>query len=500
MDYQDNEHISEQVLQMNLLKGLVDNFRWIGLIGGPLFAIFIYFLVPETFNGLDNTPVTIGHAGKLTAALACWMSIWWLGESIPIYATALLPLAVLPVGGARTMKETALGYAHPLIFLFIGGFMLALALERWQLHKRFALMVLRVIGTSPAKLVGGFMFVCATMSMWITNTATTLVMLPIALSIISIYEKQFPDKKNLALCLLLGIAYSASIGGVGTIVGTVPNIFAVSFLESELDIQISFLQWMKIGIPIVVLFIPIVWLVLTRFVYPLDNEEIDDRVLDTKPDPWNAGSCLTLMVFFLCAFCWMFRPLLIKTEALEHLSDGGIAISAALLLFIIPSNIKKKEFLIDWETAVRIPWGIIILLGGGISLATAISGNGVSELLASYLNGMQGVHPLLMSLAVVTFIIFLTELTSNTATTTALVPMLAAMAVGLGIAPITIIIPATIAASCAFMLPVATPPNAIVFGSGLIRIPQMAKAGIWLNIIGIFLITITSHFLLDWLA
>ncbi len=483
---------------MSLLQGLVQHFRWISLIGGPLFGLFIYSLVPETFNGLDNVPVTIGHAGKLTAALACWMAIWWLGESIPIYATALLPLAVLPLGGAVTMKETALGYAHPLIFLFIGGFMLALALERWQLHKRFALLVLRIIGTTPIKLVGGFMFVCATLSMWITNTATTLVMLPIALSIISIYEKQFPEKKNLALCLLLGIAYASSIGGIGTIIGTVPNIFTVSFLESEFGIQIGFLQWMKVGIPIVLLFVPLAWFMLTHLIYPLDHEPIDESVLDTKAEPWNMGSRLTLMVFFLTAFCWMFRPLLNRTELLQHLTDSGIAITAALLLFVIPSNIKQKEFLIDWETAVRIPWGIIILLGGGISLATAIGNNGVSELLASYLSGMQGVHPLIMSLAVVTFIIFLTELTSNTATTTALVPMLAAMAAGLGIAPITIIIPATIAASCAFMLPVATPPNAIVFGSGLLRIPQMARAGIWLNLVGILLITGSTHVLITY--
>lgn len=468
------------------------------MIGGPLFGLVVYFFVPASFSGLDNEIVNIGHPGKVTAALACWMAVWWLGESIPIYATALLPLAVLPLGGARTMKEAALGYAHPLIFLFIGGFMLALALERWNLHKRFALTVLCIIGTSPRKIVGGFMFVCAVMSMWITNTATTLVMLPIALSVISIYEKQFPGKENMALCLLLGIAYASSIGGTGTIVGTVPNIFTASFLENEMDIHISFLQWMKIGVPFVVLFVPLVWLILTRFVYPVDNESIAEDVLDTRPEPWDWGSRLTLCVFLLTAFGWMFRPLLVKLAPLQHLTDSGIAIIAALLLFVIPSNIKNREFLIDWETAVRIPWGIIILLGGGISLATAISGNGVSELLASYLSGMGKVHPLLMSLAVVSFIIFLTELTSNTATTTALVPMFAAMAVGLGIAPISIIIPATIAASCAFMLPVATPPNAIVFGSGKLHIPQMAKAGIWLNLSGIIVITLLTHFLLGW--
>ena len=480
---------------MTILQKLVHNFRWISLLGGPLAAVLIYSIVPESFTNLENEIVTLGNGGKLTAALAVWMAIWWLGESIPIYATALLPLAILPLGGARDMKEAALGYAHPLIFLFIGGFMLALTLERWHLHKRFALMVLRIIGTTPSRLVGGFMFVCATMSMWITNTATSLVMLPIALSVIGIYEKQFPDKKNLSLCLLLGIAYSSSIGGIGTIVGTVPNIFAVSFLQSEFNIHIGFLEWMKIGIPVVVIFVPLSWFMLTRFIYPLDNEAIDESVMDTKPESWNTGSKLTIGIFCLTAFCWMFRPLLVKTDLLQHLTDAGIAISAALLLFIIPSSVKDREFLLDWETAVKIPWGIVILLGGGISLASAISSNGVSQLLATYLSAMHGIPPLLMSFAIVSFIIFLTELTSNVATTTALIPMFAAMAVGLGIAPISIIIPATIAASCAFMLPVATPPNAIVFGSGRLRIPEMAKAGIFLNIIGIFVVTLCSHFL-----
>lgn len=483
-------------LGMGLKNKILRNFRWITLLGGPLFGLLVYYLVPEAFRSLDGELLVIGTPGKVTAGLACWMAIWWLGESIPIYATAMLPLAVLPLSGASTMKQTALGYAHPLIFLFIGGFMLALTLERWQLHKRFALTVLRTIGTSPAKLVAGFMFVCAVLSMWITNTATTLVMLPIALSIISIYEKQYPDKKNLSLCLLLGVAYSSSIGGIGTIIGTVPNIFTSSFLQNEMGIEISFLQWMKIGVPVVVLFVPLVWLVLTKLIYPLDKESIDADILDTKPEPWNTGSRLTLFVFFLTAGAWMFRPLLNKIEVLQHLTDSGIAIISALLLFMIPSNIQKKEFLLDWETAVRIPWGIVILLGGGISLASAISGNGISELLASSLDGMQGVHPLLLSLVMVAFIIFLTELTSNTATTTALVPMFAAMAVGLGVEPILLIIPATIAASCAFMLPVATPPNAIVFGSGLLRIPQMAKAGLWLNIVGVFLVTIVTYIIL----
>ncbi len=485
--------------RMGIKAQLIHNFRWLTLVGGPLLGLLIYYLCPETFIKLDGERLVIGHAGKVTAGLAVWMAIWWLGESISIYATALLPLAVFPLAGARTMKETALGYAHPLIFLFIGGFILALALERWQLHKRFALMVLRTIGTAPGKLVGGFMFVCAVLSMWITNTATTLVMLPIALSVIAIYERQFPHKKNLALCLLLGVAYASSIGGIGTIIGTVPNIFASSFLQNELGVEISFLTWMKIGVPVVILFVPLVWVVLTKWVYPLDDEAIDRQALGTRPEPWDAGSCLTLLVFFATASAWMFRPLLNRIDLLQNLSDSGIAIISALLLFVIPSSIEKKEFLIDWETAVKIPWGIILLLGGGIALASAISANGISALLASYLGAVQGLHPLLLCLAVVALIIFLTELTSNTATTTALVPMLAAMATGLGVDPILLIIPATIAASCAFMLPVATPPNAIVFGSGLLRIPQMARAGLWLNLCGIFLVSIVCYLLLGYL-
>ena len=478
---------------------LVHNLHWFSLIGGPLLGLLVYYLCPATFISLDGELLRIGNAGKVTAGLSAWMAIWWLGEAISIYATALLPLAVLPLTGARTMQETALSYAHPLIFLFIGGFILALALERWQLHRRFALMVLRTIGTAPGKLVGGFMFVCAVLSMWITNTATTLVMLPIALSVIAIYEKQFPHKKNLALCLLLGVAYSSSIGGIGTLIGTVPNIFSSSFLQSELGIEISFLQWMMIGVPIVILFVPIVWLVLTKFIYPLDDEPIDEHMLNARPEPWNVGSGLTLLVFFLTAAAWMFRPLLNKIDLLQNLSDSGIAIISALLLFVLPGSIEKKTSLIDWEAAVRIPWGIIILLGGGMSLASAISGNGISALLASYLVTMPIVHPMLLCLAVVALIIFLTELTSNTATTTALVPMLAALAAGLEINPILLIVPATIAASCAFMLPVATPPNAIVFGSGLLRIPQMARAGFWLNLCGIFLLTIVSYLLLNYL-
>ncbi|WP_461481206.1 SLC13 family permease [Porticoccus sp.] len=480
-------------------KHLLGQFRLLALLGGPLLAALVFWLVPDRAPGLNDSEVILGTAGRLTAALAVWMALWWLTEAVSIYATALLPLALLPLGGASDINSTAQAYAHPLIFLFLGGFILALALEKWRLHRRFALAVLRLVGTKPATLVGGFMFVSASLSMWITNTATTLVMLPILMSIIQLLDKDAPNRENFSLCLLLGVAYAASIGGIGTIVGTVPNMFTVSFIERELGTEISFVRWMTLGLPVVVLFIPIAWWLLTHWIYPPGEKAIDGAILNEPPEPWTLGAKLTLAIFLLTAACWIGRPLLAKLPGLAGISDTGIAIIAALLLFTLPVNLRQREFLIDWDTALKLPWGILLLFGGGLALAGAIRSTGVGELLAAQLAGAHDAPPLVLTLLVVTLIIFLTELTSNTATTTALVPIFAVMAEGLGIDPLPIIIPATIAASCAFMLPVATPPNAIVFGSNLIRIPQMARAGLWLNITGILLISLVLHLLLGFL-
>lgn len=480
-------------MQTTPLLEAVRQVRLFALIGGPMLAVLVFWLVPDSTRGLNGELLTLGVPGRITAALAVWMATWWLTEAVSIYATALLPLALLPLAGANTISTTAQAYAHPLIFLFMGGFILALALEKWHLHRRFAISVLRLVGTKPSTLVGGFMFVAASMSMWITNTATTLVMLPILLSIIQLLDKDAPNRENFSLCLLLGVAYAASIGGIGTIVGTVPNMFTVSFIERELGIEISFARWMTIALPIVVIFIPTVWWMLTRWIYPPGDQPVDGDFLRQPREPWSLGAKMTLTIFLLTALCWIVRPLLIKLPLLSGLSDTGIAIIAALLLFILPVNLKEREFLIDWETALKLPWGILLLFGGGLALAGAIRSTGVGELLAVQLAGLHGVPPLVLTLLVVTLIIFLTELTSNTATTTALIPIFAVMAEGLGIDPLPIIIPATIAASCAFMLPVATPPNAIVFGSNLIRIPQMAQAGFWINLVGILLISLTLH-------
>jgi sodium-dependent dicarboxylate transporter 2/3/5 len=464
--------------------------RLASLAAGPLAGALVFTWVPDSAGAPDGSVIELGTAGRVTAGLAVWMATWWLTEAIPVYATALLPLAVLPVTGARALADTASAYAHPLIFLFLGGFLLALGLERWGLHRRFAFAVLRVVGTAPHRLVGGFMLVAAVLSMWISNTATALVMLPIAMSVIGMQDESAPGHSNFALCLLLGVAYAASIGGVGTIVGTPPNLFTASFLQKELGVQISFAEWMLVGVPLVVVFLPLAWLLLTRVLFPLSDAPLTEHGLDVRAAPWTRGAYWTLGIFMLTALAWIFRPLLVQIPGLERLSDTGIAIIAALLLFAIPVSPRDREFLLDWETAKRVPWGVLILFGGGLALAGAISASGVGELLASTLAGLEEVPPIVLTAVVVALIIFLTELTSNTATTTALVPIFAAVATGLGLDPVTVVVPAAVAASCAFMLPVATPPNAIVYGSGMIRTPQMARAGIWLNIVGIVLITL----------
>jgi sodium-dependent dicarboxylate transporter 2/3/5 len=356
--------------------------------------------------------------------------------------------------------------------------------------------------------------------MWVSNTATTIMMLPIALSVIDLVLRRVGGKTigetesfsegaghNFALCLLLGIAYAASIGGIGTLIGTPPNLFLASYIETHLGREISFVRWMGIGLPLVIVFIPIVWFLVTRVLYPIRIGDIEGgRALITdgyrKLGPMKRGEWTTLVVFIVAATSWILRPLLKKiaiagVHPLAGLTDPGIAMIAALSLFVIPVDAKKRVFAMDWETAVKLPWGILVLFGGGLSLAAAISANGVGEFIGNQVAALGVLPGVVLVLVVTAMMIFLTELTSNTATTATLVPILAAIAPGLGLSPYVLIVPAAIAASCAFMLPVATPPNAIVFGSGYVRIAQMARAGLWLNFLGILLVTILTYAVVD---
>lgn len=514
-------------------QNLKTTIQWIGLIAGPLLAVLLYSLLPPAYSNSAGETIEFSNAGRATTALAVWMAVWWMTEAVELYATALLPLVALPMTGAASMRAAAAPYAHELIFLFMGGFLIALAMQRWGLHRRLALRALRAAGDHPAGIVACFMGVTAFFSMWVSNTATAVMMLPIALSIISLVEQVEPGsvgggsgnggpgddggvaagggdgdtgskaRPHFALCLLLGIAYAASIGGIGTIIGTPPNVFLASFIQSSLGQEISFVRWMGVGLPLVAVFLPLAWLMLTRVLYPLRGERIEGSREVTERayrelGVMSRGERVVLAVFLLAAVSWIARPLLVQVQIgdmnpLAGLSDPVIAMVAALVLFVVPVDVKRRVFVMNWETALKIPWGILLLFGGGLSLAAAIRVNGVGEYIGHQLAILSGIPTLLLVMAVIALVIFLTELTSNTATTATFIPILAALAPVFDLHPFMLIVPAAIAASCAFMLPVATPPNAIVFGSGHVTIQQMIRAGFWLNLSGVVLITMLVY-------
>ncbi len=486
---------------------MTGRWRQAGLLLGPLAALVVYLALPASYPGPDGQPLLLEPAARGAAAIAAWMAVWWLSEALPVYVTALLPLATFPVLGVNDIKETAVAYGHELIYLFLGGFIVALALERWGVHRRLALAVLGMVGTRPARIVAAFMAVSAGLSMWVTNTATTIMLLPVALSVLRLAAPDEPaqaaGEQQFAQCLLLGIAYAASIGGLGTIVGTAPNLFLVSFIESRMGIAIGFLDWMLIGVPVVLLFVPCCWWLLVRRLFRLPRASLAGMgtaiaKLRSAQGPMQSGERRALLVFLLTAVAWISRPLLNEFrvagwQPLAGLSDAGIAIIAAICLFILPAGGRPRTPLMDWETAVRLPWGLLILFGGGLTLAAALDGSGFSRYLGTQAAALGSLPPLLIVLAVTGMVIFLTEITSNTATTATLIPVLYAIAIGLELDPLLLIVPAGLAASCAFMLPVATPPNAIVFGSGRISIAAMSRAGLRLNLLGIVLITLMAY-------
>jgi sodium-dependent dicarboxylate transporter 2/3/5 len=483
---------------------MINRVRFIGLLAGPVVAVALYFWLPEGYTNALGEHVELSSAARSAASAGLWMAIWWMTEAISVYATALLPLVVFPLTGTATIKATAAPYGHEIIFLFLGGFVLALALERSGLHRRFALGVLRLVGTRPTRIIGAFMGIAAFISMWVTNTATTIMLLPIALSIIDMMAKK-SDRENsdFSVCLLVGLAYAASIGGIGTIIGTAPNVFVVSFIQSQMGREISFLNWMMVALPLVLVFLPLCWWLLCRVIFSVSKAGLPDidallQKLNSELGPMRREEVLTLIIFLLTAVSWVVRPMLNQVNIggvfpLAGLTDSGIAVISALTLFVTPVRISTGQFLMNWDTAVKLPWGLLILFGGGLSLAAALDSTGFSQFLGGSASVLAALPTILVVALVVVMMIFLTEMTSNTATTATLIPVLYAVAVGLGINPFMLILPAGIAASCAFMLPVATPPNAIVFGSGMVTIPQMSRAGLLMNILGIVLITLLTY-------
>lgn len=459
----------------------------LGLIFGLLVFIII-LLLPE--------PESMDIVTWQTAAVALLMAILWITEALPLYVTALLPIIFFPLLGISSVKDAASPFAHPLIFLFLGGFLLAQGIQKWGLHKRIALKIIDVIGISPKRIIAGFMIGSALLSMWISNTATALMMLPIGLSVISVIvttkSLTLEEQNKFSIALLLSIAYSCSIGGVATLIGTPPNALMVAFMKENYQINISFAKWMLIGIPFTIISLPIAYLVLTKLLFPvLSNLDLNKNIISdeiSKLGRISREERIIEIVFFITAILWIFRPLI--SSYLPGLSDSSIAIFGALLLFIIPSS--KKEYILEWKDAEKISWGILILFGGGLSLAQGISNSGLSDWIANIILSSSNMPLWFLTILLITGIIFLTELTSNLATIAAFLPIIASIGVGMEINPLQLVIPATLAASCAFMLPVATPPNAIIFSSNMITIKNMTRAGIVLNLIFVIIIAILS--------
>jgi len=503
--------------------------RKIGLLlGVPLFLVLLW---PALTPGLSE-------AGRRLLATSGLMAFWWITEAIPIPATALLPMCLYPLFGILPMADVTRNYGDENIFLFLGGFLIAIAMQKWNLHRRLALHIVRLIGTAPRRLVLGFMCATAFISMWISNTATTMMMYPIALAVIlqlapeqeargqvaknnkepmgkqtaTSNEQRATSNQQLATsnfrtCMMLAIAYAASIGGLGTLIGTPPNIIFAGSVQKLFPQAppVDFLRWLAFGLPLILVFIPITWFLLTRLLFPIakdlfsSGQDLIDAEIK-KLGRMSAGERSVLAIFLSTALAWIFRVDLelgfvtipgwaSRLGLADKVSDATVAMIAGASLFFIPVRFRRGEFLLDWVTAVKIPWGILLLFGGGIAMSAGFKASGLSIWLGERLAGVGNWPPIAIIIAVCLVVTFLTEVTSNTATATIFMPIMAATAQALHLHPFLLMVPAAISASCAFMLPVATPPNAIVFASGYVTVPQMARAGLWLNLIGVILVT-----------
>jgi|AntAceMinimDraft_1070359.scaffolds.fasta_scaffold12355_5 sodium-dependent dicarboxylate transporter 2/3/5 len=440
------------------------------------------------------TPEGLSPEGWDLAAIAVLMAIWWVSETLPLAVVALIPIILFPLMDVSTLRNTTTPYAEPVIYLFMGGFIMAKALERWNLHKRIALFIVKTVGNKPNNIVLGFMLASAFLSMWVSNTATVIMMIPIAMSLVSVQRHELSDvvsqhridQKHFLISLLLGIAYSASIGGLATLIGTPPNALLAGFLSSNYQITVGFTQWMKLGIPLVVIALPILYLLMNKVIFKV-SADFSVAKEDEIANQWrdlgriSGPEIRVATIVILTALAWVLRPML--SEYVSGLSDTGIAIACSVLLFGMPSGSKEQHRILVWEDCKSLPFEILILFGGGLTLAKAITDTGLAAWIANQAYLVENVPDLVLILLIVFTIIFLTEVSSNTATAATFIPLLYAIALELSINPFMIVIPATLATSCAFMLPVATPPNAIAYASGQIKIKDMVRAGFWLNLI-----------------
>ncbi|WP_017726558.1 SLC13 family permease [Halalkalibacterium ligniniphilum] len=468
----------------------------IGLLLGPiLFTLTLLFFSPE---GLSSQ-------GLAVLAITLWVATWWITEAIPIPATSLMPIILLPITGALETGTVTASYGDPIIFLFLGGFLIALAMEKWMLHKRIALTIIQMIGTSTKQIVLGFMIATAFLSLWISNTAAVMMMIPIGTAIT--YQaaqalkragnNSIEDEERFNKGMILGIGYAGTIGGLGTLIGTPPNIILAGTVERLFGYQISFAEWMFFALPLVVLMIVLAWVYLVTIAYPTNIKQLPggkELILKEKKalGPASFEEKMVFSVFVFAAFMWITRTFFWQEGgliiAIPNINDTMIAIFAGLLLFLIPSRSKRGTFLLDWTVSKEIPWGIFLLFGGGLAIASGFQESGLADWIGNQLTILDGVSMLLMITVTTLLIMFLTEITSNTATATMILPIVAALALAVNVHPLALMVPAAMAANCAFMLPVGTPPNAIVFSTGKVTIGNMVRAGFWVNVVATIII------------
>lgn len=507
------------------------NVRWGGLALGVVLSVLIYFILPDSMS----------HNARLTAATAIVMAVWWMTEALPIPATALLPLVIFPVLAQPIQAEgkdpepvtfNMLGasYGSDTIFLFMGGFFIALAMQRWNLHRRIALGVLRVMPNKPGAMIAGFMIATGFVSMWVSNTATAVMMLPIGMSVLSLVNQitQNDDanpktgsialnadgepvtsavdliRTNFGSALMLGIAYAASIGSLGTLIGTPPNALLAGMMSDNLGVTIGFAQWMVVGVPISIVMMAVAWFLLVKVLFKPEIDEIPGgrdliRSELSKLGPMSQGEIRVIVVFIATALAWIIIPTVAQLNGgTAIISDAGIAMVAGVVLFMMPAGAERGVRLLDWKTAKELPWDVLLLFGGGLALSSMFSKSGLTKDIGTFAGKLDGVPPVLVVAILAAAILFLTELTSNTATAATFIPVAMGIASGMGADPLLFAAPVALAATCAFMLPVATPPNAVAYGSGYVTIGEMVKGGVWLNLIGIGVITLACSTLLVW--
>lgn len=473
----------------------------IGLVLGPLlFFTVILFFYPE---GLS-------HEGRMVLATTLWVATWWITEAIPIPVSSLLPIVLLPLTGALEVDAVTASYGNPIIFLFLGGFLIALAMERWNLHKRIALTIIAIIGTSMNSIILGFMAATGFLSMWVSNTASVMMMLPIGTAIVfqvtlaleQSGRDHSADIERFTKAIIFGIGYGGTIGGLGTLIGTPPNIILAAIVAELYGVQISFASWLFFAFPVVVVLLGLTWLFLTRIAHPIELKELPGGrgLIDSEKRALGHTSFeekAVLAVFLFAAFMWITRSFLWEGQLLDipGISDTMIAIVSAILLFLIPS-VNRGGCLLGWDVARDVPWGILLLFGGGLAIAAGFVSSGLAVWIGNQMTVLEGVNFVLIILLSTGLVLFLTEITSNTATATMILPVLASLALALNVHPFVLMVPAAMAANCAFMLPVGTPPNAIIFATGKVRIIEMIKNGFWINITALLLIVLAITFFL----